>query len=234
MAESRRTADPTDPIQTFEVIEDALRDLWRVVDDLSRIRAPKSPFYRVTIFGSSRMEEGDRMYADVRDLAARLAGMGCDIVTGGGPGLMQAANEGEQIGDTAGKTRSYGLPIELPSEEEPNPFVEKMYAHRTFFTRLHHFVQLSHAFIVMRGGIGTTLETMLVWQLCQVRHLYDTPFVMIGEMWKGLVGWARAYMIDHHGGLADPQDIRIPRCVSTIDEAVEIISEHKRRFDAGP
>lgn len=233
MAESRRMADPSDPLQTFEVIEDALRDLWRVVDDLSRIPAPKSPFYRVTIFGSSRMQEGDRMYADVRDLAARLAGMGCDIVTGGGPGLMRAANEGEQIGDKAGKTRSYGLPIELPSEEEPNPFVEKMYAHRTFFTRLHHFVQLSHAFIVMRGGIGTTLETMLVWQLCQVRHLYDTPFIMIGEMWKGLVSWARAYMIDRHSGLADPQDIRIPSCVSTIDEAMEIVSEHKRRFDSG-
>jgi uncharacterized protein (TIGR00730 family) len=226
-------ADPTDPQQTFEVIEDSLRDLWRVVDDLSRIRAPKSPFYRVTIFGSSRMQEGDRLYADVRDLAAELAGMGCDIVTGGGPGLMRAANQGEQIGDTAGKTRSYGLPIELPREEEPNPFVEKMYAHRTFFTRLHHFVRLSNAFVVMRGGIGTTLETMLVWQLCQVRHVHDTPLIMIGEMWKGLVAWARAHMIARRSELADPQDIRIPHCVATIREAVEIIREHKGRIDGG-
>ncbi len=223
---------PEDPEATFEVIEDSLRDLWKVVDDLSRIRAPKSPYYRVTIFGSSRMRPGDALYDEVRDLAAQLAGMGCDIVTGGGPGLMQAANEGERIGDVDGRTRSFGLPIELPTEEAANPFVEKIYAHRTFFTRLHHFVRLSNSFIVMRGGIGTTLEALMIWQLCQVRHVRDRPFVMIGDMWKGLVDWAGAHMVDHGGRkLANPEDIRIPDCVASIGEAVEIIRSHKGVYD---
>jgi uncharacterized protein (TIGR00730 family) len=224
-----------DPEQTFEVIEDSLRDLWRVVDDLSRLRGPRSPFYRVTIFGSSRMQQGDSLYEEVRDLATQLAGMGCDIVTGGGPGLMRAANEGETLGDRDGKTRSFGLSIELPYEEEPNPFVEKMYTHRTFFTRLHHFVRLSNAFIVVRGGIGTTLETMMVWQLCQVRHVYDTPFILIGDMWAGLVEWARSHMVDYKRRLAEPKDVSIPQCVPGIQQAVEIIRQHKANFEAtGP
>jgi hypothetical protein len=71
--------------ETFDVIESSLRDLWTVVDDLSRIRPPKSEYYRVTIFGSSRMKPGERLYEDTRRLAAELAAMGCDIVTGGGP-----------------------------------------------------------------------------------------------------------------------------------------------------
>ncbi len=218
--------------QTFEVIEDSLRDLWKVVDDLSRIRAPRPRFYRVTIFGSSRMQPGDHLYDEVRRLAAELAAMGCDIVTGGGPGLMQAANEGEHLGDLEDRTRSYGLPIELPTDEQPNPFVERIYKHRTFFTRLHHFVRLSNAFIVVRGGIGTTLEAMMVWQLCQVRHVYDTPFVFVGEMWKGLVEWAKSYMLAAERNLADAEDMAIPYCVSGVEEAVARIREHKMLFDA--
>jgi predicted Rossmann-fold nucleotide-binding protein len=165
-------------------------------------------------------------------LAAQLAEMGCDIVTGGGPGLMQAANEGEQLGDRANRTRSFGLPIELPVEEHPNPFVERIYRHRTFFTRLHHFVRLSNAFIVVRGGIGTTLEAMMVWQLCQVRHVYDTPLIFIGEMWKDLVAWARTHMLEGERRLADPHDIEIPICAASIDEAVERIRRHKHQTDA--
>ncbi len=231
MPDKPNITTPDDPEATFEAIEDSLRDLWKVVDDLSKIRAPRSRFYRVTIFGSSRMRHGDALYAEVRDLAAQLAAMGCDIVTGGGPGLMQAANEGEQIGDKDGRTRSFGLPIELTTDEVPNPFVDKIYSHRTFFTRLHHFVRLSHAFVVVRGGIGTTLEALMVWQLCQVRHVYETPLIMLGNMWKGLLDWARVSMVDNDRGLVNPQDLAIPRCVESIDEVVEIIREHKAEFD---
>ena len=178
------------------------------------------------------MYPGDTLYEETRELARRLASMGCDIVTGGGPGLMQAANEGEMLGDPDNQTRSFGLPIELPTKEQLNPFVERAYRHRTFFTRLHHFVRLSNAFIVMRGGIGTTLETMMVWQLCQVRHLQGTPLVFIGEMWKGLVEWARTYMIDGQPNLADPADLALPVCLQSIDEAVALIDRHKAEFDA--
>lgn len=211
--------------ETFDVIEDALLDLWNVVDDLSRIRPRVSKYYRVTIFGSSRMREGDPLYDDVRELARELASMGCDIVTGGGPGLMQAANEGEVLGDEDGRTRSYGLNIEVEHEQEANPFVEKAYMHRTFFSRLHHFVRLSDAFVVMPGGIGTTLEAFMIWQLCQVRHVQDLPLVMVGDMWGELVAWARRHMHDAERRLAGPEDFEIPRCVDTIDEAIAIIRE---------
>lgn len=220
------------PEQVFEAVEDALVSLWEVVNELARIRPPKPRYYRVTIFGSSRMRPGDALYDDVRNLASQLAGMGCDIVTGGGPGLMQAANEGARLGDPQNRIRSFGLPIELTTEEEPNPFVEKVYRHRTFFSRLHHFVRLSSAFVVVPGGIGTTLETVMIWQLCQVRHVRDLPLIFIGEMWKDLVEWAKRHMLEGERLLASPRDFEIPRCVRDVDEAVAIIREDLDRFIA--
>lgn len=219
--------------ETYQIIDAALVDIWKVVDDLWRVRAPKPDFYRVTIFGSSRIRRGSHLYNEVRRLASELSAMGCDIVTGGGPGLMQAANEGVRLGDPQKRTRSYGLAIELDFEQGPNPFVEKLYQHRTFFTRLHHFVLLSSAFVVVPGGIGTTLETMLIWQLLQVRHSFDTPLVLVGPMWRGLVAWAQAHMANRDMALAAPQDLKIPTCVDTIEEAVEIIRRHHASFQSG-
>lgn len=218
------------PEEVFEAVEDSLVSLWEVVNELAGIRPPKPKYYRVTIFGSSRMQPGDAIYDDVRNLASQLAGMGCDIVTGGGPGLMQAANQGAKMGDPQNRIRSFGLPIELATEEEPNPFVEKLYRHRTFFSRLHHFVRLSSAFVVVPGGIGTTLETMMIWQLCQVRHIRELPLIFIGEMWKELVKWGKRHMRDSERPLASPGDLDIPRCVQDVDEAVAIIREDLERF----
>lgn len=225
-----------DDEDVHEAIESALRDLWKVVDDLSSVPAP-TEYYRVTIFGSSRMTRGDELYGDVRRLARELSGRGCDIVTGGGPGLMEAANEGERLGDDSDRTRSFGLNVELPEEQGTNPFVEEAYSHRSFFTRLHHFVRLSSAFVVVRGGIGTTLEAMMVWQLCQVRHVRDRPLVFVGEMWRELVEWARRHMVEEgsreDGALADPGDFEIPRCVEGVDGAIEIIEADLEEWDAG-
>ena len=216
----------------FEVVEDALFDLWGVANELSRIRAPKPKYYRVTVFGSSRIRPGDEVYEEVRHLAGELSKMGCDIVTGGGPGLMQAANEGAKLGDPENRTRSFGLPIELPHrEEEPNPFVEKIYRHRTFFSRLHHFVRLSSAFVVVRGGIGTTLETALIWQLLQVRHVTDVPLILIGDMWKDFGEWTKRHMLGADPQLASPEDLALPHCVETVDEACSIIARGLARFN---
>ena len=217
---------------TFRVVEQAILGLWKVVNSLSRIRPPGPKYYRVTIFGSSRMQPGDALYEDVRRLTTELAAMGCDIVTGGGPGLMAAANEGERLGDVDNRTRSFGLRIELPFEQAANPFVEKLYMHETFFTRLHHFVRLSSAFIVMPGGIGTTLETMMIWQLLQVRQIHDRPLVLVGKMWPDLVDWARRHMLTATPQRADPEDIDLPTCVETVEEAAAIIREHHARFRA--
>jgi uncharacterized protein (TIGR00730 family) len=218
----------------FDIVEDTLLDLWKAVDDLARIHAPRLPYYRVTIFGSSRMREGDAVYGQVRELARELSHMGCDIVTGGGPGLMEAANRGSEEGDVENRTRSFGLNIEVPHEQEINPYVEKAYVHRTFFTRLHHFVRLSSAFVVMPGGIGTSLEALMVWQLMQVRHITDRPFIMLGSMWRELVIWGRHFMLGNGvRQLADPGDLDIPRCVETVDEAVEIIRKDLVRVRDG-
>lgn len=224
----------SDSEETFEIIEASLNDLWTVVNELSRVRPPVQKHYRVTIFGSARIKPGQKTYEDVKELARALAAAGCDIVTGGGPGLMQAANEGEGLGDTSGQTRSFGLPVHLPFEEKPNPFVERLFTHRTFFSRLHQFVRLSSAFIVVDGGIGTTLEALMVWQLLQVKHITDTPLIFVGPMWRGLVDWARQTMLSHDPPLANPHDLDLPTCVDTVQEAIALIEAHKAKFQQAP
>jgi predicted Rossmann-fold nucleotide-binding protein len=152
--------------------------------------------------------------------------MVCDILTGGGPGLMQAANEGAQS-TPIGLGRSVGINIELPFEQSVNPFVEEAFTHRTFFSRLHHFMIASDAFIVTPGGIGTLLELSLAWQLLQVRHLYNTPLIMVGKMWNGLVEWGREAMLREGSELASAVDFEIPICVDTIEAALEIVRENR-------
>jgi predicted Rossmann-fold nucleotide-binding protein len=113
-----------------------------------------------------------------------------------------------------------------------NPFVELAFEHRTFFTRLHHFVLASDAFIVAPGGIGTVLETMMIWQLLQVRHLDQTPLVMVGVMWPGLIAWVRDEMLSFETPLVNPEDVNIPICVANSDEAIAIIRSHKEALKA--
>jgi len=217
--------------RAYKAIENSLRELWSVVDDLSMLLPPRPTYYRVTIFGSSRMHEGDALYSEVRRLAECLSFMGIDIITGGGPGLMQAANEGERLGDVSDNTYSIGLNVDLPHEQTSNPYVEKLYQHGTFFSRLHHFVHLSSAFVVMPGGIGTTLEALLVWQLAQVGHLENRPLIFIGEMWHELVEWGRESWVNGTRHLADPEDVTIPVCVETVDEAVEVIEDNLKWWE---
>jgi uncharacterized protein (TIGR00730 family) len=215
---------------TMKVIEAAVHDLWSVVNELSRIPPKQTPFFRVAIFGSARTQPGSAVYEDVKRLARYLAERGCDIVTGGGPGLMQAANEGENLGDPENRTRSYGIRVELPFEQGANAFVEKAYTHRTFYSRLAQFVRLSSAFVIVGGGIGTTLEAMMVWQLLQVRHVNGVPLVFVGTMWAELVEWARRHMTDGPELLAHPDDIAIPVCVETIDDAMRVLDPHIAAF----
>ena len=178
----------------------------------------------MTIFGSARAKPGTVAYDETKRAAKALAAMGCDIITGGGPGLMQAANEGV---DAADGSKSVGIRVDLPFEQEVNPFVELAYEHKTFFTRLHHFVLASDAFIVAPGGIGTVLETMMIWQLLQVRHLNQTPLILVGKLWPGLVEWVRDSMLSFETPLIDAQDVNIPICVSNADEAIAIIRRHR-------
>jgi len=214
------------------ILIDTLFGLWATVNNLTRLQPSKRERYRVTIFGSARTQPGHWVYQEVRRMTEALAAMGCDIVTGGGPGLMQAANEGAEAVKAGERVQNIGIRVELPFEQDVNPFVEQAFEHQTFFTRLHHFVLMSDAFIVAPGGIGTVLESTMIWQLLQVRHLRDTPLIFAGPMWQGLVDWASAMMLRPGFELANAEDLKIPRCVENAEQAIAIVREHHARWQA--
>ncbi len=210
-----------------EVVTSTVLDLWEAVNNLTRLRPSKKERYRVSVFGSARVPRGSWVYTETTRLAKALSAMGCEIVTGGGPGLMQAANEGAKQAGRGGRSSSWGVRVELPFEQNVNPFVERAFEHRTFFTRLHQFVLMSDAFVVVPGGVGTALETLMIWQLLQVKHLDDrTPLILIGKMYADLVAWARMYMLRPEFPLANRSDMDIPLCVNTADEAIAAIRRH--------
>ncbi len=211
-----------------KVLQNAVLGLWEVVNDLTRLRPSRRDRYRVTIFGSARAVPGSAAYEETKRVAAELAELGCDIITGGGPGLMQAANEG--AAGASDRVQSVGIRVELPFEQNANAFVGQAFEHRTFFTRLHQFVLTSDAYIVAPGGVGTVLETMMIWQLLQVRHLHDTPLILVGHMWPGLVEWARTTMLSFEPPLANAADFAIPQCVPHADEAIALIRAHYSKW----
>jgi uncharacterized protein (TIGR00730 family) len=210
------------------ILDKAIYQLWETINDLDQIQPERVEHYRVSIFGSSRIRRGDPIYDEVRKLSFELARMGIDIVTGGGPGLMEAANSGAVEGQIESHARSFGLAIHLPSEEAANPFVDKVFRHRTFFSRLHHFVRLSSAFIVFPGGIGTALELFMVWQLVQVKHMKQHPLILVGTMWPGLVEWMSSTMVER--GLVNPTDLDVVKIVPTSEQAIPLIAESYERF----
>ena len=204
------------------VLVESVLGLWDVVNNLTRLAPTRRERYRVTIFGSARAQPGSFGYEETRRTAAALAAMGCDIITGGGPGLMQAANEGAANSERA---QSIGIRVNLPFEQDVNAFVTEAFEHRTFFSRLHQFVLASDAFVVAPGGIGTVLETVMIWQLLQVSHLQGTPLILVGQMWPGLIEWARQTMLSQDPPLASAEDLSIPHCVASADEAIALLRD---------
>src|SRR5215475_1930435 len=232
MSDANNTANVSlaDEDGVKQVIVSSIFGLWDIVNNLTRLKPSKRERYRVTIFGSARAKPGSFVYDEVKRVATALADMGCDIITGGGPGLMQAANEGAAAANAPERNRSVGIRVELPFEQDVNPFVEQAFEHKTFFSRLHHFVLTSDAYVVSPGGIGTVLELMMVWQLLQVRHVHDVPLILVGKMWADLVNWAKTHLLTSLPPLANPEDMTIPRCVNTADEAIALIREHHARW----
>jgi uncharacterized protein (TIGR00730 family) len=160
--------------------------------------------YRIAIFGSARIKEGDREYEDVRAIARGLAAHGYDIVTGGGPGLMQAANAGSRSVDT--ESLSIGLNIRLPHEQVPNPYLDIKREYDRFGARLDTFMALSDAVVVAPGGIGTLLELFYTWQLVQVGHVCRTPIILFGEVWRPLLHWINGQVVAR--GYVDAADLQ--------------------------
>jgi uncharacterized protein (TIGR00730 family) len=227
---SKEMVSLSDEAEVKKVLVDTVLGLWSIVNNLTRLQPSKRDRYRVTIFGSARIESNTFAFEEVKRLARELTIMGCDVITGGGPGLMLAANEGAASAGQDSPKGSIGIRVDLPFEQEVNPFVQEAYEHGTFFTRLHHFVLASDAFVVTPGGIGTLLEAAMIWQLLQVRHIKDVPLIFIGKMWNDLVEWASKHMLAATPQLISPEDISIAICVKDADKAIALLHDHHDRW----
>lgn len=175
--------------------------------------------YRVALFGSARIREGDEDYNNVYTIARELARSGFDIVTGGGPGLMQAANAGHQ--SVPGESHSIGLNIRLPFEQDANRYLDIKKEFDRFSERLDRFMSLSDAVVVAPGGIGTILELFYAWQLIQVEHVCETPIILFGDIWSGLMEWLRSDVLDRR--LFDPGDMHNVFHVKSVEQVISII-----------
>ena len=147
--------------------------------------------FRVTIFGSARIEKGDPRWKMVHRLAKMIGREGIDVVTGGGPGLMDAASSGHQAGRKDHHTLSIGLNIHLPKEQKMNRHLDVKKEFLRFSDRLDNFTQLSNVVVVAPGGVGTMLEFFFTWQLVQVGHISGIPIILMGKMWPGFVKWIK-------------------------------------------
>jgi uncharacterized protein (TIGR00730 family) len=177
----------------------------------------------VSIFGSARTKPGHKYYELTEEIARRLSKEGFGIITGGGPGIMEAANKGAH--SVSG--RSVGLNIDLPFEQESNKFVSKDTSidFDYFFVRKVMFTKYSQGFIMMPGGWGTMDEFFEVATLIQTRKFIQTPMVCVGSAyWSGLFNWMREVMQETEHNIS-PGDLELIKIFDTADEVVDYISE---------
>ena len=183
----------------------------------------------VTVFGSARFDEDHAYYVLARTVGARLAREGFAVMTGGGPGIMEAANRGAKEGGGL----SIGCNIELPMEQRPNPYLDKFVEFRYFFVRKVMLVKYSTAFVVMPGGFGTLdeiFETAVLMQTGKIEHF---PIVVMGrEFWKPMREFIDRSLIGE--GTISPEDLGLIHMTDDPDEAVRIILEHERRRGESP
>jgi len=179
----------------------------------------------VTVFGSARMKPTDPCYKLTVELGKQLAKHKIAVVTGGGPGLMEAANKGAALG----RGKSVGLNIELPHEQFGNRYVNVPLHFHYFFARKVSFVKYSMAFVFMPGGFGTLDEFSEVATLVQTGRIPRFPLILIGKkFWSGLIAWMHEQMIERRS-LIKAEDLDLFSIVETPAQAVEIILEYERR-----
>ncbi len=189
--------------------------------------------FKVVIFGSSRVKTNDALYKKVKHLATILGERGIDVVTGGGPGLMQAANEGHEKGAKKSKKRSHsiGIGVKLLWKQKFNKSVEYKKEFNNFSKRLDEFMLLSDAIVVAPGGLGTMLELFYAWQLVQVHHLCDVPIILLGGKWDGLLKWVKQNPLKNK--YLNEEDYELVFHVKTVKQAAEIIEARYGFFKKG-
>ena len=174
----------------------------------------------VSVFGSARVAEGSPYYQLARQLGAGLSRQGFTVLTGGGPGIMEAANRGAR--DAGGP--SVGCNIVLPKEQHPNPYLDKWLACRHFFVRKVLLVKYSYAFVIMPGGLGTLDEFFEALLLIQTKKILDFPVVVVGrEYWQPLL--ALLASLEQHGMVA-PADLQLLTYTDSVAEALAHIEQH--------
>jgi uncharacterized protein (TIGR00730 family) len=213
-----------------KVLNSKIQQLNDIIADIDMLLTEmETEFFRVCIFGSARINPGSPFYSQVEELAAALASQGIDIVTGGGPGLMEAANKGAKAGSN--KSRSIGLPIDLPFETDANSHLDVKHQHRRFSSRLDEFMRISHAVIVTPGGIGTCLELFYTWQLMQVGHIKQRPLILLGGgMWEGLMKWLADHPLQQE--LMSRRDFDMIVVADSVDDVLKALEPEIKKFRA--
>ncbi len=208
--------------QGYEINELAKEESWRMFriigelvegfDKLSGIEPA------VTIYGSARLRPEDELYAQTEEIANRLGQMGFTIITGGGPGVMAAANKGAL---KAG-AKSVGLNIDLPEEQVVNPYTTQSITFNHFFVRKVMLVKYATAFVIMPGGLGTLDELTEVLTLMQTHKIRPFPVLLFnGQYWKGLLDWLKSSVLARE--FISESDLNLLRVCDGIDELIEAV-----------
>ncbi|RMG00050.1 MAG: TIGR00730 family Rossman fold protein [Acidobacteria bacterium] len=197
-------------------------DTWRVLRILSEFVSGFDAMATVTkgvaVFGSARTSENDPYYKAAMETGKLLAEAGFEVITGGGPGIMEAANRGAFL---AGKA-SIGCNIELPMEQIPNPYQTKALKFKYFFVRKTIFIKYSNAYVIFPGGFGTMDELFEALTLIQTRKIRNFPLVLFGsQYWRGLLSWITSTMLNE--GNIDPEDLQIIYLTDSPKDAVDFI-----------
>lgn len=211
-------------------------DSWRIFKIMSEFVEGYEKLSRigpcVSIFGSARLNSESKYYKLAEEIAFKLTQFGYGIITGGGPGIMEAAN----LGAKRGKGRSVGINIALPYEQSANLFVDhdKLITFDYFFVRKTMFMKYAQGFVVLPGGFGTFDELFEALTLIQTEKIGRFPIVLIGkEYWKGLVEWIKESMMEDEKCI-NPDDLELFHLVDDPDEAVEIINNFYSKYMLSP
>ncbi|TDS64983.1 LOG family protein [Myroides indicus] len=186
----------------------------------------------VSIFGSARIKQDNPYYKLAEEIAFKISKSGYGIITGGGPGIMEAGNKGAHLGEGV----SVGLNIELPFEQHFNPYIDndKNLQFDYFFVRKVMFVKYSQGFVVLPGGFGTLDELFEAITLIQTHKIVKFPIVLVGtDFWSGLFDWIKTVLLEKYHNIS-PKDLNLIKIVDTADEVVEIIDTFYKKYNLSP
>lgn len=186
----------------------------------------------VSIFGSARTQPEDPFYLLAEKIAFKISKAGYGVITGGGPGIMEASNKGAHFG---GGT-SVGLNIELPFEQHYNPFIDrdKNLNFDYFFVRKVMFVKYSQGFVVMPGGFGTLDEMFEAMTLIQTKKIAKFPIILVGTaFWAGLIDWIKTVLVDREKTVSE-KDLDLFKIVDTEDEVLDVLDKFYKKYDLSP